>query len=157
MKSPLDPRQQIHDLIRAKDICSLATCGPDPSGAVRPHLSLMAYLPAPGETPDSLYLLTFRHTRKFANLTANPPVSVLIDTREEDAGSARAHAHALTIAARAEAVENPAEADALRAAFVARHGRLAEFAAKPDVAVIRVVFEEFLLLTGAEAAVTLRA
>ena len=81
---------KMKELLKAKDICVLATVSDN-----RPHCSLMVY--ATDEQCREIYMVTHRQTKKFRNLTENPVVSLLIDTREEDLGPRRSNAKALTV------------------------------------------------------------
>ena len=66
--------EKMKNIMRSQDICVLATVSED-----KPHCSLMAYL-----TDDdcrTIYMITHKHTTKYRNLTANPSLSLLIDTR----------------------------------------------------------------------------
>jgi nitroimidazol reductase NimA-like FMN-containing flavoprotein (pyridoxamine 5'-phosphate oxidase superfamily) len=82
--------ERIKALVKEKDICVLATVSGD-----KPHCSLMAYV-----TDDDcreIYMVTQRESRKYENLMKNRSVSLLIDTREENLGSRRPEAKALTV------------------------------------------------------------
>ena len=83
-------REDIQALICRNNHCVLATAVGN-----RPHCSLMSY--TADQQGRELYMITLRNTQKFENLLANPQVSVLIDTREQDTGSRRGRAKAVTV------------------------------------------------------------
>ncbi len=142
-------RARLRDLIRQTDLCVLATVGLDEDGRPRPHCSLMACLS--GDDPDrELFFLTLRDTRKFENLIRHPHVSLLLDSRVDDAGERRDQARALTIAAEADLVTDPAAARAWKERLVEKHPQLAALAARKNCAVVRAIFREFTYLEGAE-------
>lgn len=141
-------RARLRALIVQQDICVLATVGLDEDGRPRPHCSLMAYVC--GQAADrELFFLTLRDTRKFENLVRFPLVSLLLDSREQDLGERRGQARALTIAAEAEPVSDPAAAREWKERLVERHPHLAELASRKNCAVIRAIFKEFTYLEGA--------
>jgi nitroimidazol reductase NimA-like FMN-containing flavoprotein (pyridoxamine 5'-phosphate oxidase superfamily) len=128
-------------LLKAKDICVLATVSDN-----RPHCSLMVY--ATDEQCHEIYMVTHRQTKKFRNLTENPVVSLLIDTREEDLGLRRSNAKALTVNGVFKKMNEPHERELILARLVQRHPHLKNFAEDPDAELIRIKIESFLLLEG---------
>jgi nitroimidazol reductase NimA-like FMN-containing flavoprotein (pyridoxamine 5'-phosphate oxidase superfamily) len=91
--------ERIKALVKEKDICVLATVSGD-----KPHCSLMAYV-----TDDDcreIYMVTQRESRKYENLMKNRSVSLLIDTREENLGSRRPEAKALTVSGTFKKINN---------------------------------------------------
>ena len=68
-------RKDIQELLQANRTCVLATVSEG-----EPHCSLMSY--ATDDDCREIYMATHRDTKKYKNLTANPSVSLLIDTRE---------------------------------------------------------------------------
>ena len=82
--------EKIKDLIKRKDMCVLATAFDN-----KPHCSLMAYVT--DDDCGAIYMVTGRETTKYRNISANPQVSLLIDTREEHPGDSRPKAQALTV------------------------------------------------------------
>jgi len=72
--------EEMKALAKQKDICVLATVSDG-----NPHCSLMAY--ATDDDCREIYMITQKGTKKYKNLIKNPSVSLLIDTREEQAAS----------------------------------------------------------------------
>ena len=138
--------EQILDFMRAGRHCVLATRGED--GA--PWTSLMAY--AADERSGVFVLATLEGTRKAANLRAEPRVSLLIDDRDARQGASPGELHALTVAGRAEIVEDPAGREALAAMLLARHPDMAPFLARPEARMVRVLAGECQLLSGLTSA-----
>jgi nitroimidazol reductase NimA-like FMN-containing flavoprotein (pyridoxamine 5'-phosphate oxidase superfamily) len=128
-------------LLKEKDICVLATVSDN-----QPHCSLMAYVV--DDEGRQIYMATLRDTRKFRNLTENPAVSLLIDTREDDSGSRRSQARALTVNGVFQRVERERQAP-IRARILERHPHLGELFAGGQAEIFCVRVESFQLLEGA--------
>jgi general stress protein 26 len=134
--------ETMKDVMQSQDMCVLATV----SGS-KPHCSLMAYI-----TDDecrNIYMITLKHTTKFKNLTANPSVCLLIDTRVSDRGEQRRKAKALTVNGVFEKIEDPEKLPGLRAKFLERHVQLTELINQPDAEVFAVRIHSLQLLKGA--------
>lgn len=129
---------EMKDLVRAHSACVLATSSGD-----RPYCSLMAYVA--NDDVSEIYLVTQRSTRKFANLAANPAVSLLIDTRNE---VPRPEVRALTVEGKCVPVDDPARKEQIRAQLLAMHPQLATFLDHEDCAILCVTVTSFLLLKG---------
>jgi nitroimidazol reductase NimA-like FMN-containing flavoprotein (pyridoxamine 5'-phosphate oxidase superfamily) len=130
---------QMRHMIQDQRFCVLATAGDN-----RPHCSLMAY----AASPDGLeiYLVTHQGTRKYANLQANPAVSLLIDTRSDHPGMDGLRA--LTITGRlAPAPDAGAEAH-IRRRFLQRHPGMAAFARDPHARWLCIRVTALQLLNG---------
>lgn len=133
--------QRIRALINSKDICVLATAAGN-----APYCSLMAYVA--DEEGKTIYLVTSRKTRKWGNITENPRVSLLIDTREEHGGDRRPEAQALTVTGIAERLADPAEREAARNRLLHRHPHLRPILQDPEAEPFCVRIRSFLLLDG---------
>ena len=132
---------RIKALVREKDMCVLATVSNN-----RPHCSLMAYIA--NDACTEIYMVTFKDTKKYRNLMENPWVSLLIDTREEDRGSRRSQAKALTVTGVFEQIEDDNIRHRIREALMRRHPQLEGFADHPDAEVFSIRIHSFLLLDG---------
>jgi nitroimidazol reductase NimA-like FMN-containing flavoprotein (pyridoxamine 5'-phosphate oxidase superfamily) len=128
-------------LVREKDMCVLATVSNN-----RPHCSLMAYVA--NDACTEIYMVTFKDTKKYRNLRENPWVSLLIDTREEDRGSRRPEARALTVTGVFEQIGDDSMRLQIREALMRRHAQLEGFADQPDAEVFSIRIHSFLLLDG---------
>jgi nitroimidazol reductase NimA-like FMN-containing flavoprotein (pyridoxamine 5'-phosphate oxidase superfamily) len=129
---------EMKDLVRTHSACVLAT-----SAGNRPYCSLMAY--ATNDDASEIYMATQRSTRKFANLVANPVVSLMIDTRNE---VPRPQVRALTVEGTCAPVTDPARKEQIRAQLLASHPQLATFLDHEDCAILCVTVSSFLLLKG---------
>ena len=128
-------------LLKEKDICVLATVSGN-----RPHCSLMAYVAA--ADGREIYMVTLRDTKKYRNLTKNPAVSLLIDTREDDAGPQRSGAKALTVTGKFQLVDREKQVR-IRPRLLRRHPYLRDLFAKGEAEIFAVRIESFQLLEGA--------
>jgi len=127
-------------MLKEKDICVLATV----SGS-QPHCSLMAYMA--DDDGREIYMVTLRDTKKYKNLTQNPAVSLLIDTREDDVGPQRSRAKALTVNGKFQTVDREKQVR-IRARILRRHPQLQEIFAKSEAEIFAVRIESFQLLEG---------
>ena len=128
-------------MLKEKDICVLATVSGN-----QPHCSLMAYVAA--ADGREIYMVTLRDTKKYKNLTQNPAVSLLIDTREDDVGPQRSRAKALTVNGMFQRVDREKQAQ-MRARILGRHPHLQAIFAKGEAEIFAVRIESFQLLEGA--------
>lgn len=125
-------------LFRSQRFAVLATddCG-------QPFTSLMAF--AATDDLEQVVLLTERAGRKFINLVANRRVALLIDDRENKGSDTR---DSVAVTALGEAQEADPEAGvALLQIFLARHPYLAELAASPTCAIVRVQINSYRVVS----------
>lgn len=125
-------------LFRSQRYAVLAT---DDRG--QPFASLMAF--AATEDLRQLVVLTERATRKFANLTANRRVALLIDDRENK-GSDTEDSVAVTAIGEAKILDPDATVPLLQL-FLARHPYLTAFAASPSCASVAVEISSYQLVS----------
>jgi len=128
-------------LVREKDMCVLATVSDN-----RPHCSLMAY--AANSKGTEIYMVTHTKTKKYRNLTENPWVSLLIDTRDADMDSRRLKTKALTVSGICETAQDRRKKEDMLANLLERHPHLEQFATHPDAEIFLIRIESFLLLDG---------
>lgn len=135
----------MHDAIRAliqgRQSCVLAT-----SRDNRPHTSLMGF--ASSDDCKTFFMATYRNTIKFANLQANPHVSLLLDDRSAHPGPDRLETRALTVHGRAEILKDPEQCRAVVDVLRQRLPQLHDFLNGSDLAFIAVQALDFLLLQG---------
>jgi len=136
---------RIKDLIKARDICVLATVSEE-----TPHCSLMAY--ATDDACREIYMVSHGQTTKFRNMTENPAVSLLIDTREEHTGPRRPEAQAITLDGIYEKIEDGKKEDLVRSKLLERHPHLNSFMADPGTEILCIRIRSFLLLDGIDKA-----
>jgi hypothetical protein len=90
-------------------------------------------------------MATHRSTKKFRNLTDNPAVSLMIDTREE---APRSHARALTVEGTCVRIEDGFQKQLVRNRLLSIHPHLKEFLSHGEIKLICVRIRFFLLLKG---------
>jgi nitroimidazol reductase NimA-like FMN-containing flavoprotein (pyridoxamine 5'-phosphate oxidase superfamily) len=138
MVSVVEMKEIIQDLLGSQRLAVLST-----QMFGRPYSNLIAF----AATPDleEILFATTRATRKFANLMAEPRVSLLVDNRsnqETDFGEASA----VTVQGSAAEVLGPDREKYLRL-YLKKHPYLEEFVTAPTCALIRVKVEKFILVT----------
>lgn len=130
-------RRTIHALLREQHLGVLSTVG---DGA--PYASLVAY--AVSDDDAQLYFVTPKATRKFANLSANPRVAMLVNNsinRPEDFHRAMAVTATGIVGAAA-----PAERKDMLNRYVATHPYLEDFAQSPSCELVRVRVDRYILV-----------
>jgi len=127
----------LRDLFESQRSAALAT-----QQEGQPYLSLMAF----AATPDlrQLIVATDRHTRKYANLMAEPRVALLIDNRS-NVPSDTEEAVAITVLGRATEAQ-PGERAGLLSLFLAKHPHLETFITSPTCALITVRVETYFVV-----------
>jgi nitroimidazol reductase NimA-like FMN-containing flavoprotein (pyridoxamine 5'-phosphate oxidase superfamily) len=133
--------EKMKRLVKDGDICVLATVSEG-----KPHCSLMAYVSDEG--CREIYMVTKRETTKFSNLTENPLVSLLIDTREEHQGKKRPEAKALTIDGEFQYIEDEVKKRYVKTMLLERHPHLNIFLDHTDAELICIKITSFLFLDG---------
>jgi nitroimidazol reductase NimA-like FMN-containing flavoprotein (pyridoxamine 5'-phosphate oxidase superfamily) len=147
VKDPEKIKSTIRELFQAQQLAVLATREDDG----QPYASLMAF--AVSADLRQLLLVTSRSTRKYANLSADPRVSLLIDSRSQR--SADVHeAVAVTVLGEAEEVMGP-ERDHLLAHYLAKHPHLEGFATSPSCALLQVWVKSYYLVSRFQEVVEL--
>lgn len=137
----------LENLFAGQKLAVLAT-----HGAGQPYGSLVAF--AAGPDLRTLLFATARATRKYANLTADPRVALLIDNRSNDDADFHEAVAATVIGSVTELAgdERARELDA----FLARHPHLREFAGTPTCALLRVQVETYIVVSRFQQVVELR-
>lgn len=98
----------------------------------QPYANLVAILPY--QECRSIIFATPRATKKYANLKKHPKASILVDNRMNNA-SDFAVSNCCTACGQASEINNGAELQEVRAAFIARHPALKDFINNPDTAI----------------------
>lgn len=133
--------ETIHKIIQDYDLAVLAT-----SADNMPHCSLMAY--AADNECARLYMLTRRDSQKFRNISTNPLVSIMVDTRLDS--QERDSIKALTISG---VCAEAHDQQGLKKMLVHKHPQLASLAGQQDALVLEIHIKSFLLLDGVEKAI----
>lgn len=147
MKDKASIRSALRELFQTQQLAVLATREKDG----QPYASLMAF--AVIEDLSQILLVTSRSTRKYANLRAEPRVSLLIDSRSHQPSDIH-EAVAVTVLGEAEEVTGKEQEDLL-AHYLARHPHLEGFAASPSCALLRVWIKSYYLVSQFQEVVEL--
>jgi nitroimidazol reductase NimA-like FMN-containing flavoprotein (pyridoxamine 5'-phosphate oxidase superfamily) len=137
-----DLLERMKRFLKENDLCVLATCS-----ANIPHCSLMAYVT--DETGSSIYLVTLRDTRKYRNLSENPRVSLLVDSRTGVPTSKRGNVLALTVYGTVQEIDGAEERARVLRQLSQRHPHLGGLISQQNVAPFSVRIRSMLLLDGA--------
>jgi nitroimidazol reductase NimA-like FMN-containing flavoprotein (pyridoxamine 5'-phosphate oxidase superfamily) len=110
----------------------------------QPYLSLMAF----AATDDLQYLLvaTYRATRKFRNIEADPRVALLVDNRSNQPSDTE-QSMAVTALGRAKEVEATERNWFLRT-YIAKHPHLEIFVSSPECTLIKIRVERYFLVSN---------
>jgi len=137
--------EKMKTLLQGNDSCVLATCSSD-----QPHCSLMTYLA--DIEPQTVYVVTRNTGRKYANMMANPNVSLLIDTRSKADARSGEPIKALTLHGRCRPVDHEETRRLLLEEFIQKRPGIASLALDPQAVVFSVKITSYLLLDGVEDA-----
>ncbi|MGD8250818.1 MAG: pyridoxamine 5'-phosphate oxidase family protein [Desulfobacterales bacterium] len=137
MKASETIRAQLKALLQSQKLGVLST-----HERGQPYASLVAY--AVSDSLDRLLFTTARGTRKFANLTADSRVAILI-TNSVNAVEDFHQASAVTAMGRAWVL--PAEeADAYMPLYLSRHPYLKAFASSPTTEMISIAIRRYIMV-----------
>jgi nitroimidazol reductase NimA-like FMN-containing flavoprotein (pyridoxamine 5'-phosphate oxidase superfamily) len=125
-------------LFETQPLAVLATHGDG-----QPYTNLVAFVSS--KDLKSLYFATNRATRKFANLSADPRVSMLMDNRSNRVSDFR-EAMAVTTTGKAFEITGD-EMEDVRPLYVAKHPHLQDFISSPGCALIKIQVESYYLVT----------
>lgn len=137
--------ERMKDIVKGNDLCVLATVSEG-----KPHCSLMSYIT--DDECSEIYMISHKQTKKYANLTANPIVSLLIDTRGEERGQKRIYIKALTISGEFQTINDPGKKDLIHEKFLRRHPHLGIFLNDPGAELFSIKIKSFQLLDGVKDA-----
>lgn len=129
--------RSVKDLLDSCHLAVLAT-----SSESFPYTSLVGFTYS--ADLKEIYFATFENTNKFRNLSENPRVSLLADSRENSASDLE-KAKALTILGKAEAARGP-ESSRLKELYLRRFPHLKDFIGDPACAMIKVAAEKYILV-----------
>ncbi len=130
-------RQQISELLNSQRLGVLAT-----SASGHPYTTLVAF--AESDDLSEIFFATHRSTRKFANLSGDDRVTLLVDNRSNRPDDFR---RAAALTAFGTAREVPAgERGTLEAVFLAKHPFLKEFVSSPGCALCRIAVQRYGLV-----------
>lgn len=119
---------------------SLAVLGTQSEG--QPYANLVAFVAS--DDLKCIFFATARATRKYANISADSRVTMLIDNRS-NRDSDFSQAAAVTATGRAEEVAAAEREEAL-AKYSAKHPMLEEFVRSPSCTILRIQVETYYLV-----------
>jgi nitroimidazol reductase NimA-like FMN-containing flavoprotein (pyridoxamine 5'-phosphate oxidase superfamily) len=137
----VDPSQEIRS--RLKELCTsqkLAVVSTQSGG--QPYASLVAFVAS--DDLRHIFFVTARTTRKFANLTKDPRVAVLINSSTNDEADFH-EAVSITATGTAEEINDPERQDVLKL-YLSKHPYLDDFAKSPSCALIRVAARSYYMV-----------
>ena len=109
----------------------------------QPYASLVAF--AASEDLKALFFATTRATRKYANLSSEPRVAMLVDSRSNEVSDFR-WAMAVTAMGTAEEMEGPEKEKVLKI-YLAKHPHLDDFVSSPSCALLKIRVERYFVAT----------
>ena len=116
----------------------------------KPHCSLMTYIT--DDECSEIFMISHKQTKKFGNLTANPIVSLLIDTREKERGQRRIDIKALTVAGEFQTIKDQTKKNSIHGKFLKIHPHLTDFLNDPGAEIFSIKIKSFQLLEGVKDA-----
>lgn len=137
--------QKMKDIVKKNDLCVLATVSEG-----KPHCSLMTYIT--DDECSEIFMISHKQTKKYGNLTANPMVSLLIDTREEERGQKRIDLKALTVVGEFQAIKDQTKRSLIHGNFLKTHPHLTDFLNDPGAEIFSIKIKSFQLLDGVKNA-----
>jgi nitroimidazol reductase NimA-like FMN-containing flavoprotein (pyridoxamine 5'-phosphate oxidase superfamily) len=132
-----DIRRQITSLFSSQKLAVLCTHRGD-----QPYASLVAF--ATSEDLRFIYIITPKTTRKFTNLAANPLVSLLI-TSSENQESDFHRAAAVTVNGSAAEISRNKGSDLIKR-YLDKHPYLEDFARSPSCALVEIKVKSYFLV-----------
>lgn len=132
-----DIRRQITSLFSSQKLAVLCTHRGD-----QPYASLVAF--ATSEDLRFIYIITPKTTRKFTNLAANPLVSLLI-TSSENQESDFHRAAAVTVNGSAAEISRKKGSDLIKL-YLDKHPYLEDFARSPSCALVEIEVKSYFLV-----------
>ena len=127
----------IRELLASQRLAVLST-----QNQGQPYSNLVAF----AVTPDLKYLLfaTTRATRKFANLTADNRVAVMVNSSTNQASDFH-RAISVTAIGRAEVVDG-SDSETILVQYLAKHPHLEEFVRSPSCALVQVAVDSYYMV-----------
>jgi nitroimidazol reductase NimA-like FMN-containing flavoprotein (pyridoxamine 5'-phosphate oxidase superfamily) len=137
MKNPSQLKRLLANLFSSQPLAVLAT-----QGNGQPYGNLVAF--AATEDLKSLLFATARGTRKFTNITMEPRVAMVVDSRTNQRVDFK-RAVAVTATGIVEETEST-ERDHLLKLYLSKHPHLKKFATSPTCALLRVKVDTYYVV-----------
>jgi general stress protein 26 len=130
--------QQVRELLRSQQLAVLAT-----HNKGQPYASLVAF--AATDDLTEIYFATSRSTRKYANLTGDPRVALLVDSRSNQVSDFH-RATAATVVGEAKEVDQ-SERDPIGQVYLSKHPHLKDFVRSPSCALLKIKAKTYYLVS----------
>ena len=137
MEKPEDIPQRLRELFDSQNLAVLAT-----HTAGQPYASLVAFVAT--EDLRQIYFVTPKTTRKFANLSQDPRVAVLINSSTNQADDFH-RAISVTAVGNAEEITGT-EREQILKEYLAKHPHLEDFVKSPTCALVRVTPRSYYMV-----------
>ncbi len=138
MKSLDSMRKDLKELFTTQPLAVLST-----QNEGQPYASLVAF--ATSEDLKQLFFATTRATRKYGNLSSDPRVAMLVDSRSNEVSDFR-WAMAVTATGKVEEVEGQ-EKERVLQIYLAKHPHLDDFVSSPSCALLKIRVERYYVAT----------
>lgn len=140
--------EELRKLFESQPLAVLATQGEE-----TPYVSLVAF--ASDEKLKYLLFSTTKATRKYANLSATPSVSLLIDNRKNILEDFR-DAMAVTVLGKVEPIEE-FELNIMENIYLMKHPHMVDFLHSPTNAFLKVNVEKYIVVNHFQHVVEVKA
>jgi nitroimidazol reductase NimA-like FMN-containing flavoprotein (pyridoxamine 5'-phosphate oxidase superfamily) len=130
-------RKRLRELFSSQSLAVLST-----HHAGQPYASLVAFYA--GDDLKHIYFVTAKTTRKFANLTANNRVAIMVNSSTNQISDFH-QAISVTAVGKAEEVAG-ADKEPILSQYLAKHPHLEDFVRSPTCALVRVVVASFYMV-----------
>jgi nitroimidazol reductase NimA-like FMN-containing flavoprotein (pyridoxamine 5'-phosphate oxidase superfamily) len=130
-------RKRLGELFRSQNLAALST-----HHAGQPYASLVAFYA--GDDLKHIYFVTPKTTRKYANLTADNRVAVMVNSSTNQTSDFH-QAISVTAVGRAKEVAG-SDRELILGQYLAKHPHLEDFVRSPTCALIRVVVDSYYMV-----------
>ena len=137
-------KRDLRKLLRSQPLAVLAT-----QNQGQPYASLVAF--ASSDDLKSLYFATTRSTRKYANLSGDSRVAMLVDNRSNKTSDFRWAMAATATGTAAEVA--PRERESALDLYLAKHPHLSDFVHSPTCALCKIRVQTFFVVTRFQSVV----
>jgi nitroimidazol reductase NimA-like FMN-containing flavoprotein (pyridoxamine 5'-phosphate oxidase superfamily) len=137
MMNSSDLRRHLRSLLKCQNLGVLSTCGEE-----GPYASLISF--AAAEDLKTLIFATGRSTRKYANLSKNPRVALLVDNRSNRVAD---YKDAVAATATGVAEETAKSGGGELSLYLAKHPHLSEFLESPNTALLKIRVDRYILVS----------
>jgi len=130
-------RQRLKELFNTQKLAALST-----HHAGQPYASLVAFHAS--DDLKHIYFVTPTTTRKFANLSADNRVAVLVNSSTNQAADFH-RAISVTAVGKAEVVDG-SDSETIMIQYLAKHPHLEEFVRSPSCALVQVAVDSYYMV-----------